>query len=314
MIYLYQHWGHVPEIITLFYSYLFNELTLQNIDCTYLNRDDVGNLTDKDTVISDLRLYIPRIGGIKFNQTNHKIFIINAEEFITLGGSYLHFANQIIKSGRCVKYLDYSVFNYTALDVIKHPQIVENPNTIIRHVYESNMCVDKKTFGLMYYPSLEFPQLSKQTDIIFCGNLNDKRQNVVHYLKGVLSNYTFCIQPHTDLDTYITNIRKSKIAIIVSRFHDFCDFDMYRISLMIPNDVIVIHENINRVDSRSGEYDKMKKIVDFCDIRSFPKKIRHYLNMDDVERSVICNERKRLYKQDFNMVSRMKEELIDALI
>lgn len=314
MIYLYQRWDHVPEIIKLFYKYMFTELTLKSIDCAYLNRSDVGNLTEKDTIISDIRLYIPRIGGVKLEHTKHKIFIINAEEFITLGGSYLYFANKIINSGRCVKYLDYSVFNYTALDVLKYPlRIMENPNDIIRQVYASDACTDNRTFGLMYYPSLEFPSVSKETDVIFCGNINGKRQNVLHYLTDVLSKYTFYIQPHISLDTYISHIRKSKIAIIVSRFHDFCDFDMYRISLMIPNNVIVIHENINRVDSRSSEYDKLKKIVDFCDIRSFPEKIRYYLEMKDIERDAICNERRQFYKEEFNMTSRM-HEIINVLI
>ena len=308
MIYLYQHWDHVPEIIKLFYKFMFTELTLKGIDCAYLNKNEVGNLTEKDTIISDIRLYIPRIGGVKLEHTKHKIFIINAEEFITLGGTYLHFANKIVNSGRCLTYLDYSVFNYTALDVLKHPpRIMDNPSDIIRKVYESDVCIDKITFGLMYYPSLEFSPVSKETDVIFCGNINGKRQNVLHYLKDVLSKYTFYIQPHISLDTYIAHIRKSKIAIIVSRFHDFCDFDMYRISLMIPNNVIVIHENINRVDSRSSEYDKMKKIVDFCDIRSFPEKIRYYLEMNDTERDAICNERKQLYKQNFNLTSRLNE-------
>lgn len=308
MIYLYQSWGHVSDLIREFYKLIIEVLTSKNFSCQFLNIDDIGNLTENDIVISDIRMYIPRIGGVHVQRTKHKIIIINAEEFITLSGSYLYFMNEIKKSGRCLKYLDYSVFNYTAHVIIKKPlKIEKNPHNIIRSVYNSNEIIERTTFSLMYHQSLEYPLASKSIDVIFCGNINKKRMRVLDSLKHTCQQNTFCIHSYIDFNTYMEYIRHSKISIIISRFDDFCDIDMYRIALMIPNNVLVIHENINNVDVLSKQYDILKQVVDFCDIQSFSDKIYHYLHMSDCERNTICNQRKNIYKMHFNMITRMNE-------
>lgn len=313
MIYLYQSWGHVSDLIREFYKLIKEVLTSKNFICQFLDIDDIGNLTENDIVISDIRMYIPRIGGVLVKRTKHKIIIINAEEFITLSGSYLYFMNEIMKSGRCLKYLDYSIFNYTAHMVIKKPLKIQNdPYNIIRCVYNSKEIIERTTFSLMYHQSLEYYPLSKSIDIVFCGNINEKRTRVLESLKDTCQQNTFCIHSHIDFKTYIEYLRHSKISIIISRFDDFCDIDMYRIALMIPNNVIVIHENINNVDVLSKQYDTLKQVVDFCDIQTFSDKIRHYLNMSDYERNTICNQRKDIYKMHFNMIERMNE-IIDVL-
>lgn len=313
MIYLYQTWEHVPVIIKVFYRCIYDILTSHHLQCEYLHIDNVHKLTDNDIVISDIRLYIPRIGGIQLHHTHHKIVIINAEELFTLGGSYLHFLNKIYSSGRCLAYLDYSAFNYTAHKVIQNPpRIHPEPSRIIRDVYASHTIIEQTTFGLMYHPSLVYPPVTKNIDVLFCGNITEKRAIVLESLKRRCPQYTFCIQPHIDFNTYVTYIRQSNISIILSRFNDFCDFDMYRISLMIPNNVLVVHETINEVDRNSKAYDTMKQVVDFSDIHSFPDKIHHLLQLSDSERLALCARRKDLYMKHFNLTSRMNE-LIDVL-
>lgn len=311
MLYLNQKWEHVCDVVKIFYARMKDAMHARGIACEYIDVCDIPRLTENDVLISDIRAYVPRIGGVHVHKTVHKIIIINAELFTTFSGSYLHFMDLILKSGRCLKYYDYSAFNYATIAVIRNPPLRSNADDIVKRVLASQHVDHKQTFGLMYHPSLELPESVKDIDVLFCGNISPRRQLVLDDLKTKLPHLTFCIQSFVDIDEYFEYVKRSRVCVIVSRFA-FCEFDMYRSTIMICNNVYCVHEVLNEVSVKTKQYKNLERIVDFSPTQEFAERIDTFLKMSDSEQRALCEQRKTIFKEDFDMDSRF-DEIVSSL-
>jgi hypothetical protein len=73
----------------------------------------------------------------------------------------------------------------------------------------------------------------------------------------------------------------------------FCEIDHY--------------DMLNEVSAKTKQYKNMERIVDFSPTQEFAERIDTFLKMSDSEQRALCEQRKTIFKEDFDMDSRFDE-------
>ena len=222
---------------------------------TYFNDNDIElkNCDNNTNIFDDDNLYLTFVpfNRLNINQTPKKYIVYNFEQFTTdknWSESYINFLK------KALYVIDYSLININKLAE-----------------YEIN------AFFMPYFPSgiyiyPELPHIKKDIDVLFIGNLNNKRKE---WLKE-LSNENINLKIVTNLfyEKSIEYFARSKIVLNIHYYKGDSILEVTRIIPSLENKCIVVSE-----ESQDPYYNILyNDIVKTTNLLSLKNDIKNILN------------------------------------
>ena len=222
---------------------------------TYFNDNDIElkNCDNNTNIFDDDNLYLTFVpfNRLNINQTPKKYIVYNFEQFTTdknWSESYINFLK------KALYVIDYSLININKLAE-----------------YEIN------AFFMPYFPSgiyiyPELPHIKKDIDVLFIGNLNNKRKE---WLKE-LSNENINLKIVTNLfyEKSIEYFARSKIVLNIHYYKGDSILEVTRILPSLENKCIVVSE-----ESQDPYYNILyNDIVKTTNLLSLKNDIKNILN------------------------------------
>jgi hypothetical protein len=222
---------------TIYLTVVYNTLIKNNMNVNII--DNINNHNPSTKCLIMFMNYFEYINNIDLE--NKKIIFINADFFLSHSKKDQESLKDCFKKNKENIYVwEYSPLNFKYYD-------------------EFNINITKSIFiPLEYSPLLEeiyntnnIDYDKKPIDILFVGNPNERRLNILKKLqkKYKVEIHTFI----TDITEYCNVIKKSKIILNIYSTEMNMPFDYYRLSLLYSNKIFVITEKPSYIDSNYQE-------------------------------------------------------------
>jgi hypothetical protein len=244
-----QYFYHISEVVyNIFKKYLDID-SIKLINCTSDNID----------FNDDINLYLTFIPFNKLNidQTPKKYIVYNFEQFTTdkiWSNIYINFLK------KALYVIDYSLININKLNKL-------GINTFFMPYFSS---------GIYVHPDL--PNIKKDIDVLFIGNLNNKRKEWLKELTNDTdNNINLKIITNLFYDKSIEYFARSKVVINIHFYKEQSTLEVSRIIPALENNCIVLSEKSND-PYYNIIYDDIIKITDLVKLRD---DIKYILNNYD---------------------------------
>ncbi len=162
--------------------------------------------------------------------------------------------------------------------------------------------------------SIEFKRYNKEDylyDILIYGSICDRRQKIIDELKhkGLSVNYTFNFETPEKLNDAIAN---SKVILIISFLEKHCPIDYFRLSYLLSNKALVIHEQTSLVDKEEkAEY--CNKVI-FCEYSNLVTKCLCILSKTEEELNNLAYEAFKEFKSLNRLEDRFPVEKLNQCL
>lgn len=230
--------------------------------------------------------YLSNVLKYILEKENHKVFI---KEYINLNDNNLHI---ILFSQKVKKYpKNYIIYNLEQKDISKW----------INKKFELSILFSKKSWDysklniskfdkilqnkLIFFrlPCIDYNLISnninnvEEFDILFYGTMNEKRKNILNYIKLKLNNkYKFKVINNLFGKDLFNYIKKSKIVLNIS-FYDNALLECYRLNEIQSCKKLVISFYPNKDDIENFNYYR-DSVVFVKSINEMIENIKFYLN------------------------------------
>ena len=215
---------------------------------------------------------------------NTGIIVYNIDEIIYMYKDNLEWT---VKIPKCIIW-DFSKLN---IDYINNKYSSQN---LITELVPLALSCDK----------LELDE-TKTIDVLFYGKLWGRRKRV--YKKLLQENINAVFSDNLYGEKRDEVLKKTKIALVISRFKHSRYSDLFRLYYLINNNIFTISES-------SEENDMYEGITIITEYNNFVDTIKKYLQLTDEERYDIAKTNYKNYKKKYDMTKIVSKEYLDSLI
>lgn len=260
---------HICESVYNIFKSHFDENQIELINCNDTNVD----------INDDINLYLTFIPFNKLNQSPKYYIVYNFEQFTTdkkWAESYINFFK------KAIYVLDYSLININKLNEY-------GINAFFMPYFSS---------GIYKHPDIT--TIKKDIDVLFIGNLNNKRKE---WLKELSSdNINLKIVTNLFYEKSIDYFARSKILLNVHYYNGDSILEVTRIIPALENNCIVISEN-----SQDPYYNILyQNIIKNTNLNSIKEDIKNIL--DNYNNLLLDSE------TNFNMLTSNNNNIINLII
>lgn len=138
-------------------------------------------------------------------------------------------------------------------------------------------------------------EVNKSIDVLFYGYLNERRLSIAEGLKKYNLNVVFTT--FSSNNELLHHIKHSKIILIIHYYEECFSINHYRINFLLANKIFIIHEDIEKEENINN----YKSNIIFSKYENIVKTCLKYLNLDQSDRDLICNNVYEWYKTEENI-------------